>query len=329
MTRLTVWSLGTCLAFNTAACSDDTADNRPNGDVHQDAGSDAPQSMSDATSDVSSEPDVGQAGASGQGGQGGEGGTGGSTTEDAGPDADPTEACLVERCLSEISTCMGDASCSGWMACIQECGDDMMKCPTFCGLYYPSELANDFIECAIDQECMTIDFSSYPACETPTGDFEDLAGMDGTWWFAAFHGEPYLFDYDCQRLDFQEVNAQKLEVSYSVPLTRNAEDKLCSTVGTFEQQDDGSVLVAYDTFLGYHEDWYIVHKSDNVILAHVCFASDGDAKNYGTLIISRAPLEDIDQQEHDALEQAIVGRLGLELADFTPAGKDACENASQ
>jgi VDE lipocalin domain len=326
MTRLAVLSLGTCLAFNIAACSD-SADNTPNGDAQTDAGADAPQSTSGASDDASSEPESGQGGAAGQSGQVGEGGSAGSIPADAGPDADPTQACLVEHCLSEISTCMADESCSGWMECIQECGDDMMKCPTFCGLYYPSEHTNTFIDCALDQECMTIDFSAYPACERPTGDFEDLSGMDGTWWFAGFHGEPYLFDYDCQRLDFQEVNAQKLEVSYSVPLTRNAESKISSTVGTFEQQDDGSVLVAYETFLGYHEDWFIVHKSENVVLAHVCFASDGDTKNYGTLIISRPPLEDIDPQEHAALEQAIVDRLGIEFADFTPAGKNACDNA--
>lgn len=317
MKRESALALTALLAFAPVACSDDATGNEGA------AGPSADADQTDAAADVA---DAGQSHVDPEAGPDVEPGST-DAGADTGTDAATAEACLMDHCMPELTACMGDAVCSGWMDCIQQCGDDMMKCPTFCGLYYPSPLANDFIGCALDEACMSIDFSAYPPCEVPTADLEDLGGMGGTWWFAMHHGEDYLFDYDCQKLMFEEVSPTYLNVDYSVPLTHQGESRIAETHGSFQQRDDGSVLVEYGTFLGYHEDWYVVHKSDHAIVAHVCFASDADAKEYGTLVVTREPLEELDASEREAIDQAIEEKLGLDPEGFQHASMEGCENA--
>jgi len=135
-----------------------------------------------------------------------------------------------------------------------------------------------------------------------------------------------VFDHDCQRFDLDELSATDLNVAFSAPLSVDDVDKLCTTSGTFHRRADGSVLVDYGNFLGYHEDWYVLHKSAHVLVADLCFAAGDDARDYGTLVLSRVPLDQLPAAERDALDSALSARLGFGLDDTTAVRTTDCAN---
>ena len=63
------------------------------------------------------------------------------------------------------------------------------------------------------------------------------------------------------------------------------------------------------------------------MLMHVCSEdTTGAVHDYGALVLTRTPLEDLDATERDALEAAVQEIYGLPLADFRSIGTQGCAN---
>ena len=71
----------------------------------------------------------------------------------AGPSDDPTVAlrCLGVRCGGEVLACVRDPECKAWLDCMQGCGADKMRCPTFCGAFFQSKRVSAFTQCGLAQ----------------------------------------------------------------------------------------------------------------------------------------------------------------------------------
>ena len=313
---LTAILCATFAGLAVAGCSDDGDDDGAAADADSDTDSDT-----DADSDTDTDADTGADTGSDSGTESGAADTDSGTGQSA-------EECILDNCMEEIGACMADPVCDGWMTCIQDCGDDTMVCPTFCGMYYPSSLSAEFTDCAVDAGCLAIDFGMFPVCEKPDGEYLDLSGMEGTWWLAAASDEEHLFDYDCQKFVFTQTSATELAVDFSVPLTDDSVEKICETAGTFVEQTDGSIEVIYDNYAAYHESWYILHKSEDALLAHLCFASEGDAdaRDYGTLVLTRGALDELESAQYDALDAAVLSCLGAGLDDLEQPATEGCVN---
>jgi hypothetical protein len=202
-----------------------------------------------------------------------------------------------------------------------------MKCPTFCGFFYSSPKANEFLRCMLGNRCMSIEFTSFGQCKVPPHPSPpNLEEITGTWWLALIQGSDQIIDWGCQRMEFQQVSSQELRAVFSVPLTKGSETKICTSQGRFTRQPGGSVAVNYPNFVGYHESWYVVHKSANALLAHVCFNSNKESMEYGNQVFTRLPLDFLDPDEVEALNEAALRNFGLGLAAFERTDNTACPN---
>ncbi len=237
---------------------------------------------------------------------------------------DDANQCVFKNCFPEIIDCLFEPECFTWLTCIQGCGDDKFKCPTFCGMYYRSTIINQISICALGNECPVVDFSDLGPCIVPEAEFFDLSNMSGTWWLYASSGEDHMFDFDCQQFVFEVQNPTLLNVNYSVTLSLDGIEKQRGTEGTFEQMEDGSIKVEYGSYAAYHENWYLVHKSENTLLSHVCFTSDADSQDYGTLVLSRMPLENLEMSEYSELDAAVNNYFGKGIEQLTPVIVEGC-----
>jgi hypothetical protein len=244
---------------------------------------------------------------------------------------DDGNQCVFKNCFPEIRGCLQEEECSNWLSCITECGDDKFQCPTYCGLFYESPKTEQLQICALSSDCPVVDFSSFDECTVPTvseeAPFLDLSGIsdaDGTWWLSASSGEDHLFDFDCQQFVFEGQDPKLLNVNFAVTLSQDDIEIHVGTEGTFEQIEDGSIIAEYGSYAAYLENWYIVHKSDNTLLIHVCFTTDIDSKDYGTLVLSRIPLESLTTSEYDDLDAAVNKYFGTGIDQLFPVKNKGC-----
>ena len=246
-------------------------------------------------------------------------------------DADPMQ-CVMKHCTLQTMMCMLDENCSNWIQCVEGCEeDDKINCPTFCVMYYSSPVIDAFIGCAMDDfGCYIEDYSAYPDCTAPDGERLDLAGMHGSWWLTRVHNnETSMFEFQCQNFSFEEHSSERLSLDFTVPLEHDGEWRIPVTETDFQWRSDGSILVDYPAWSNYTEDWHLLHKTENTLVAHVCFESYEDYKNYGKLVLSRMPIEDLESEEREALDKALQEAYNLGLQDFDTVGTNDCSNADQ
>jgi len=246
-----------------------------------------------------------------------------------GPSEDPTVAprCLAVRCGGEVLACLRDPECKAWLDCMQECGGEKMRCPTFCGAYYQSPTVSAFTQCGLQKRCIQVEFEGLPACATPATPRIPLEDVDGTWWVAAIKGWDYVLFDDCQKFVFETLGPGQVRARNSVPLTRNGETRVCRNDGRYTRTPSGMMQLVYENWNGYREEWSYAWRSENSLLAHVCSAGGpGASHDYGTFVLSRVPLTELPAGEHAALERALRELYHLELGDLTLLKTTGCAN---
>lgn len=247
----------------------------------------------------------------------------------SGPSDDPTVAprCLAVRCGGDVLACVRDPECKAWLDCMQECGDDKMRCPTFCGAYYQSPTVSAFTQCGLAKGCIQVEFAGLPACAAPATPLIPLEDADGAWWVAAIKGPDYVLFDDCQKFVFETLGPGDLRARNSVPLTRKGETRICKNEGRYTRTPSGMMQLVYENWNGYREEWNYAWRSEHTLLAHVCSAGGpGASHDYGTFILSRVPLADLSADERAALEAALRDIYQLGLGDLTPLKTAGCPN---
>lgn len=247
----------------------------------------------------------------------------------AGPSDDPTVAlrCLGVRCGGEVLACVRDPECKAWLDCMQECGDDKMRCPTFCGAYYQSPRVAAFTQCGLEHQCIQVEFEGLPACAAPASPLIPLEGADGTWWVAAIRGPDYVLFDDCQKFVFETLGPTAVRAHNSVPLTRKGEARLCRNEGKYARTPSNMMQLTYENWNGYHEEWRYSWRSEHALLAHVCSSgAPGRSHDYGTFILTRGALADLDADERARLEQALHDIYGLRVEDLRALKTTGCSN---
>ena len=241
--------------------------------------------------------------------------------------------CLAKQCGTTLVSCGLDKDCRDWLQCVLQCGDDKIRCPSVCGFYYQSSFVNKTSQCIFDSQCVDVGFSTLPAYEHQERPILDLAGVEGTYWFAASASKTKIFDFDCQRFDFasdtQPTNAQqngRVRVNFGVPLTLSGTARITAAHGAFTQLATGAIDVAYDNFAGYHENWFIVDKTPQTILAHVCIAAASICYDYGTILLSKVPLTQLDPSESQRLDKLLNALFSLELSTMHKPNITGCPN---
>ncbi len=235
------------------------------------------------------------------------------------------EECVAQHCMDALTACLPDQDCNGWLECSDECGQYNMGCETFCGFYYQSEIIDNFVKCVTEAECYTLDYSYVAPCNKPTGDFFDLSGMEGKWWLSFVDPGAHVFDDGCQLFDFDEQSESFLAGTVTVPLTISDVEKIVVIEGTWVREEEGHILVEYEAFGNFVENWYILHKSENIMIARLCFMSYGDARNYGEVVLTRLPYEEIPSPERAAAEDTLITH-GVQLSDLKKLKVTGCSN---
>lgn len=249
----------------------------------------------------------------------------------SGPSDDPTVTlrCLGVRCGGEIMACVRDPECKAWLDCMQGCGDDKMRCPTFCGAFFQSPRVSAFTQCGLEQQCIQIEFEGLPACAAPPAPIIPLEGADGPWWVAAIRGHDYVLFDDCQRFVFETLGPTEVRARNSMPLAYRGETRLCRNEGRYARTASGMMRLTYENWNGYSEEWTYSWRSEHALLAHVCSSGvPGRSHDYGTFILTRGALADLSEDERTRLEQALRDIYGLRLSDLTPLRTAGCVNES-
>lgn len=250
-----------------------------------------------------------------------------SSSLKAQPKADPL--CLASQCGGELLTCGLDQGCRQWLQCVLECGEDKIRCPSVCGFLFQGKTINTTSQCIFQSHCVDLGFDNLGhyehQAETPLLTSE---GLEGTWWFAGSYGGDHIFDFDCQRFDFQRQDPLNLRVRFSVPLTYRGDEKLTGAQGQFKVLRSGALEVAYDNFAGYHEHWYLVDRTPSTLLAHVCIANQevtpARCYDYGTILLARQPLSTLHPQTWHHLDSVTTRYFGFEMSLMRPSGIGGC-----
>ncbi len=238
-----------------------------------------------------------------------------------------TRRCIMFQCMAEARACTGSDECEDWMACLEDCGDDEMLCPTVCGAFYQAPEINAFTSCALDNGCIEIDFSALPACATPDVPLASVDDIDGFWWVSAIRGHDYVLYDDCQRFVLTELGEGRIEARNSTQVSHNGQTRVVDNIGEYTRMPDGTLQLAYANWVGYLEQYNPVFVSEQVMLMHVCSKDTSEiAHDYGALVLSRAPLEAIDDQDAAALEAAMQRLYGVGLDGFRMIGTESCPN---
>ena len=246
------------------------------------------------------------------------------TTTATAKTADPI--CLMRKCGGPMLRCGFESECASWLSCVIQCGEDKIRCPSFCGFFYQSKRINRTNQCIFDSQCVDLGFDQYPLYDHAEGNRETLDGVNGTFWLAGVLGGKQIFDVDCQRFDFTAAVDETLGVHYSVPLTYNGKSRIREARGVFRALADGAIEVIYDNFVGYHEKWYIIDKSEDTLLARVCIGNDRVCYDYGTLLLARDELHYLPPAQRVSLDQAVQAHLGVNLRDFRRTQVLGCTN---
>lgn len=246
-----------------------------------------------------------------------------------GPSDDPTVAlrCFGVRCGGELLDCVRDPECKAWLDCMQECGGEKMRCPTFCGAYYQSPRVSAFTRCGLTNQCIEVEFQGLPACAAPASPVIPLEGVDGVWWVAAIRGHDYVLFDDCQRFVFEPLGPGELRARNSMPLIRKGETRICRNEGKYTRTPSGMMQLTYENWTGYFEEWRYSWRSEHALLAHVCSSgAPGRSHDYGTFILTRGALADLPAEERAQLEQALRDIYHLELSALTTLKTTGCPN---
>ena len=237
------------------------------------------------------------------------------------------QGCMMISCMAPIQACQANQECSDWLECMEGCGDDQMLCPTVCGAFYQAPEINDLITCALESECLEIDFSALPDCDPPHAERVPLGDFDGFWWVSAIHGHDYVLYDDCQRFVFSTQDDTHVSAHNSTLVSYEGETRVVDNIGQFTRTSDGSLDLVYENWVGYREQYNPMFATERVMLMHVCSEdTTGAVHDYGALVLTRTPLEDLDATERDALEAAVQEIYGLPLADFRSIGTQGCAN---
>lgn len=247
----------------------------------------------------------------------------------AGPSADPTVTlrCLGVRCGGEVLACVRDPECKAWLDCMQGCGDDKMRCPTFCGAFFQSPRVSAFTQCGLERSCIQIEFEGLPACAAPAKPLIPLEGADGTWWVAAIRGHDYVLFDDCQRFVFETLGPTEVRARNSMPLSYRGQERVCRNEGKYTRTTSGMMQLTYENWNGYSEEWRYSWRSKHALLAHVCSSGvPGRSHDYGTFILTRGALADLPADERGDLERALREIYGLGLGDLQQLKTTGCTN---
>jgi len=237
-----------------------------------------------------------------------------------------SQMCFIGSCLGPIRDCKASAECADWLACLEECGDDQMLCPTVCGAFYQAPEVNAFTRCALDNGCIEIDFSALPPCATPEAELAAVGDIDGFWWVSAIRGHDYVLYDDCQRFVFTEQDA-RISVQNSTTVEHKGETRVVQNLGNFTRQGDGSLELIYDNWVGYRELYSPLYATEQAMVMHVCSQdTTNTTHDYGTLVLTRTPLDGLGEQEHAALEASLQQTLDASLTGFRMIGTSGCPN---
>jgi len=238
------------------------------------------------------------------------------------------EDCVGAYCFDELIWCMtgvdengfdDDGECSGWLDCIEACGDDDMLCPTVCGSFFQSPIKDAFSQCALDNGCYSIEFPDLPACDLPEAEHVAVGNIDGFWWCSAVEADiDYAFYEDCQAFTFDELNETEIDTVSKHIVTYNGEERTAVNPALFTRSANGYLELVYDTWVGYSEQWHPYYVTPNVMVMHVCsVGTDNECHDWATCILTRVPLESLDSGEMAALEAALGNVFQTTLADYT------------
>lgn len=242
---------------------------------------------------------------------------------------EPEGLCLARKCGLQMARCGIQSECREWLGCVRSCQDDAIKCPSFCGFFYQSEAIHRFSQCVFESSCVDLGFTKFPAYDHGDRRLVPLEQLTGTYWFAAFYGGDHIFDYDCQRFDFQTKAKGQVAVTYSVPLERQGQWRRTQVEGSLQTLPSQAIEVKYDNFVGYHELWYPLAQTEETLLAHICFTKGEDCHDYGTLLLAKRPLEQIPQKEKDHLDALLSEELGIRFGDLKLSSHLNCPSAGK
>jgi hypothetical protein len=226
--------------------------------------------------------------------------------------------CLAKACGWDLVQCGVEGDCRDWLQCVLACGEDKVRCPSICGFTFQSKRINKTNQCIFASTCVELGFAELGSYEHGDRPQKSLAGLEGNYWFAGSHGGSQILDVDGQRFHFRtrDQEPEVIDVHFAVPLMRKGQMSVRSAQGTFRMLADGSVEVAYDNFVGYHERWYILERTPHTLLAHVCIAGEEMCYNYGTLLLSQTSLQDLSEEERTALDLSLQLHLGIGWGDL-------------
>ena len=240
----------------------------------------------------------------------------------------PDPICLAKKCGMNMVQCGWEKECRDWLQCVVQCGDDKVKCPSFCGFFFQSAKINKTSMCIFDSNCVDLGFSSLPSYEHTERPLLNMEAVEGTYWFAASYGGKQIFDYDCQRFDFvpKVMRDEGVEVSFSVPLTHRSKQRLTSAQGVFKPLDSGAIEVIYENFAGYHEKWYIIDKTEATLFAHVCIGDDNVCYDYGAVLLSKKDVSQLSDAELVHLQGLTHEYYGVDFESFHRSKVLGCSN---
>ena len=243
---------------------------------------------------------------------------------------DPDQRCVMTSCWAPLQACTGDEACAGWLDCMGICGDDPMLCPTVCGAFFQAPEIQALSQCALDARCVDLDFSALPPCDRPPGALVAVDELDGFWWVSAIRGHDYVLYDDCQRFVFSELDGSGIDVANSTQVSYRGETRVVGNHGTFAPRADGVLELVYENWSGYRELYHPLFASPDALVAHVCSeGTTGDMHDYGALVLTRAPLGDLEASRRAELEDAVRRLYGAPLADFRLIGTSGCANGPE
>ena len=238
-----------------------------------------------------------------------------------------TRRCILLECLGPIRDCRSNDACTAWMECMETCDDDPMLCPTVCGAFHQAPEVNAFTQCALDQGCIEIDFSSLPPCARPEVPLAPVGDIDGFWWVSAIRGHDYVLYDDCQRFIFTQRDPSRIDVHNSTTVSYQGETRTVDNIGFYTRLEDGTLQLSYDNWVGYLEQYNPLFASEQAMVMHVCSQDSSDeTHDYGALVLTRAPLAELEEPHRAQLEEAVLSIYGVPLADFRPIGTSDCSN---
>ena len=220
--------------------------------------------------------------------------------------------CVAKKCSLNLVSCFSEKECRNWLSCILKCGDDKVKCPSFCGLYFQSHKINQVTQCTIKNNCIEDGFSQYPQYSPDASPLDlTLDEFAGTWSLQASNGRKNIFDHECQKFVFTKDAQQNMQVTYSVPLEYKNKLRHIKSKGTLIKDSKGAFEIRYENFSSYHEKWYPKMIDSGVMAIEICFSGHGTCHEYGTIILSKEAVENWSSAKKRNVEHELFRQLQI------------------